>query len=126
MDQINRREGRDILDTPLDLRQSADDAVVTLTDQASELTGSARGTFVIVFSTDSKSWFFNSRRVVGARPDGNQRYTIRNLPAGDYFVAGADDVEAGEWYDRAVLHKLSATAARITLGEGAKREQDVK
>lgn len=34
--------GRDVLDAPLDLRQSVDDAVATFADAASELGGSVR------------------------------------------------------------------------------------
>lgn len=71
----------------------------------------------MVFSKDKNTWFFNSRPVVGIRPYGNERYTIRNLPAGNHFVVAADDIEAGEWYDPVMLQQLSATATRITIGE---------
>ena len=52
--------GRDVLDAPLDLRQSADDAVATFADTASELSGAVKDAqgnaaadhFVVVSSTD--------------------------------------------------------------------------
>ena len=106
--------GRDILDAPLDLRQGADDAVATFTDRASELSGSvkdAQGRRAPTrssspFTTDRSAWFFNSRRVAGVRPDREGRYTIRNLPPGDYRVVATADLEQGEWFDPAVLDRL--------------------
>jgi hypothetical protein len=125
--------GRDILDTALDLQQSADEIVMTLSDRASELAGGVidpqgkpqSDHFVIVFGADRTSWFFGSRRVVGIRPDANGRYTIRNLPAGDYFILAFDDVEQGEWFDPALLERLLPGATRITLGEYEKKQQDL-
>lgn len=126
-------DGRDVLDAPLDLRQSADAAIVTFSDRAGELTGAVRDAqgnpaheyFAIVFGVDPSSWFSNSRRVAGVRPDGNGRYAIRNLPPGDYFIVAVNDVEPGEWFDAALLQRLAAGAARITLGEYEHATHDV-
>ncbi|MEP6918618.1 MAG: carboxypeptidase regulatory-like domain-containing protein, partial [Acidobacteriota bacterium] len=115
--------GREILDTPLDLPDGADDAVVTFSDRATELRGrltdsgrpAASGHVVVVCSANPSSWFFNSRRIAAIAPDAEGRYTIRNLPAGDYFVAVSNDLEPGEWYDPAVLEQLVKGASRITL-----------
>ncbi len=125
--------GRDLLDGPLELRQSADDALVTFSNRANELGGrvtDAGGNpvtdrFVVVFGTDKTAWFFNSRRVAGIRPDSQGRYTISNLPPGEYFVGAFEDVEQGEWFDPAVLQRLIADAGRITLGEYEKKKQDI-
>jgi hypothetical protein len=125
---------REVLDTPLDLRESTDNAVVTFSDQASELAGvvtDAKGNpisdqYVIVFSTNKASWFFNSRRVAALRPGADGRYSIRNLPPGDYFCVVSDDVEQAEWFDPAILQKLSEGAARISLSENEKKQHDVK
>ena len=115
--------GRDLLDVSIDLQQSLDDAVVTLSDRASELSGTvtdAQDTptldpYVIVFSVDRGTWFSNSRRVVGVKPDREGRYAIRNLPPGEYRVALATDFEQGEWFDPAVLETLLATATPLTI-----------
>jgi len=42
------------------VRQSTDDAVVTLSDQATELTGASSGTFVMVFSKDKNARWWAS------------------------------------------------------------------
>jgi hypothetical protein len=126
--------GRDVLDAPLDLRESTDNAVVTFSDQASELAGvvtDAQGNplsdrYVIVFSSNKASWFFNSRRVAALRLGADGRYSIRNLPPGDYFCVVFDDIEQGEWFDPAILQKLSEGAARISLSENEKKQHDVK
>jgi protocatechuate 3,4-dioxygenase beta subunit len=124
--------GREILDTPLDLPDGGDDAVVTFSDRATELRGrlsgsggpAASGHFVVVFSASPSSWFFNSRRVAAIEPDAEGRYTFRNLPPGDYFVAVTDYLEPGEWYDPVVLEQLVNGASRITLAEAEKKTYD--
>jgi hypothetical protein len=125
--------GRDLLDTPLDLRHSADDAVVTFADDATELTGRvtdstgtpASGDVVIVFAVDRASWFFSSRRIAGIRPGADGRYAIRNLPRGEYYVVAFGDVEQGEWYDPSLLERLTGASERIALGESEKKVHDI-
>lgn len=124
--------GRDVLDAPLDLRQSVDDAVATFADQASEVSGTikdAQGNPVtdqvlVVFSADRSMWFFNSRRVAGVRADAQGRYAIRNLPPGDYRIIVSADMDQGEWFDPTVLEKLLPAAGSITLTGVEKKTQD--
>lgn len=126
--------GREVLDAELDLRQSANDAVVTFSDRATELSGRVTDSpgiptpehFVIVFAADRTSWFLNSRRIAGVQPDREGRYTIRNLPPGDYLVAATDDVEPNEWYDPSVLERLARSASRITIGEYEMKTYDIR
>lgn len=125
--------GRDILDAPLDLQSSADDAVATFTDRASELSGivtdaqhaPVAGALVVVFTTDRSAWFLNSRRVVGIRTDGDGRYTIRNLPSGAYHLALAPDLDLNEWYDPSVLQTLVPTALSLTISGPDKSTVDL-
>ena len=106
---------------------------MTFSDQANELTGKvvdserapATDCFVVVFGTDKQSWFFNSRRVVGVRPDGDGTYRIRNLPPGSYLVVASDDVEEGEWYVPSVLQRLAGSATSLTLGQYEKKALDI-
>ena len=107
--------GRDVLDAPLDLRQSADDAVATFADTASESERRRQGragergdrprrrrgqhrSRPRGFSTRAEWW--------ACAPDAQGRYSIRNLPPGEYRVAAALDLEQGEWFDPAVLERL--------------------
>ena len=125
--------GREILDSAIELREDRDDAVVTFSDRASELSGrvtDARGNawvdgYVVVFSTDPAKWFFNSRRVAGAHPNSEGRYLIRNLPPGDYLVIAYDDALPNEWFDTALLAQLAPRAARIHVGEYERKTYDM-
>jgi hypothetical protein len=125
--------GRDVLDAPLDLRQSVDDAVATFADTAGELSGTVRDAqgnaathpVIVVFSTDRTTWFFNSRRVAGVRPDAQGRYAIRNLPPGEYRIVAAADLEQGEWFDPTVLERLLPSAAAITISGVEKKTHDL-
>jgi uncharacterized protein (DUF2141 family) len=126
-------DGRELLDAPLDIRQNAEGAVAVFSDNPSQLTGRvadssghpAPSYFVIVFGADRTSWFLNSRRVTGARPDAQGLYTIRNLPAGEYFITATSDIDPGEWFDTRVLDKFSRGAGRITLADGERKTHNL-
>lgn len=116
-------EGRELLDAPLEFRRSTDAAVVTFSDRASLVSGVARDkegnavpdVHVVVFSADRRMWFHNSRRVTAAMTDASGRYSIRNLPPGNYFVVATSDLEPGEWFDPVVLERLAAAAMRTSI-----------
>jgi uncharacterized protein (DUF2141 family) len=126
-------DGREIFDAPIEVRQSSDNLVITLSDRASELTGAitdgqgqpATSQYLVAFATNRTSWFAGSRRVAGVLPDAQGRYTIRNLPAGDYFVAATDDIDHNQWFDADTLQHLATRAARITLGDYEKKTHNV-
>jgi hypothetical protein len=116
--------GRELLDSEVELTESVDDAVITFADRASELSGTARyasGTpvregHVVIFSTNPGTWFFNSRRVV-ALETSTGKYSVKNLPAGDYFVTVAQGLERNEWFNPEVLELLAKDAQKVTLAE---------
>lgn len=124
--------GRELLDAPLDLQRSASDVIVTFSDRATELTGTVRDAegnplpdrFVVVFGAEKATWFANSRRVAADRLGAEGRYTIRNLPPGDYLIAVSEDLEQNEWFDPAVLENLAGGALRIVLREYEHKQQD--
>jgi hypothetical protein len=126
--------GRDALDTPLELRQSVSDALLTFSDRPAELSGSlqdpagrpAPDYYVIVFSSDRTHWTPQSRRVRAMRPSAEGRFTVRNLPAGDYLIAAVTNIEDGEWGDPGVLQQLSTVSMKLTLAEGEKKSQDIQ
>jgi len=114
--------GRDVLDAPIELRQSVDDAVATFSDRASELSGVveasagvATDAWVIAAPTNRAAWFFNSRRLAAVHPDRDGRYTIRNLPPGDYRVLVTRDIDEGEWFDPSVLERLLPSGTAVTI-----------
>jgi hypothetical protein len=116
-------DGRDTLDGPLTLNASTTGATVTFADTASELRGRvafatgepAANCTVVVFPVERSSWFFNSRRIAAVPLDGQGRYAIRNLPAGDYLIVARPDLDQFEWFNPATLEQLAGSAAKLTI-----------
>ena len=128
-------EGRNVIDTPLDLGGGRTIAGITLvvTDQITELTGRVtddRGAAltdytVIAFPTDEALWGPRSRHVTASRPDQNATYRMRGLPPGDYLLSVVEVVEEGEWFDPRFLDALRGRAARVSLDPGDHRSLDL-
>jgi len=128
--------GRDITDTPVELRsgQKLTNVVVTFTDKLSQLTGTitnAQGTpiteyTVLAFPTDTSLWRAQSRYIMTARPDQTGKYTIRGLPPGNYYVAAVDPAEQGEWFEPAYLEQQRPGASHVTLAEGDAKTVDFR
>ena len=128
--------GRDIADTPIEIKPGADvtGVVVTFTDRPSELSGTvfdAAGRVtphfpIIVFATDRAYWTPGSRRVQQARPSSNGKFTVTGLPAGEYFVCAVTAVDRTEVYDPAFLEQLVPVSFKITIADGEKKTQDLK
>jgi uncharacterized protein (DUF2141 family) len=115
--------GRDLLDAPIELRQSTDDAVVTLSDRASDITGivtdqqgtALPGQTVILFASDKRFWFFHSRRIAAGHTNAQGHYRIRNLPPGEYYAVATGDVDEGEWFDPVVVEQIARGATPIRV-----------
>jgi hypothetical protein len=128
--------GQDTTDFAVDIRpsQNATGAAITFTDRQTELTGSVvdernepvSAYTIVVFAADSRYWTGQSRRIQATRPGTDGRFTLRNLPPGDYRLATVFDPEPGSWYDPAYLQQLEASATRLTLSAGEKKAQDVR
>ena len=128
--------GQDVADLPLDFTAERDvmDAVITMTDQVSELSGTivdATGKLapdytVMVASTDSKYWIPGSRRIVMSRPSPDGRYTFRSLPPGEYVLVLLSDFEQGTQYDPEFLKSLATGAIRVSISDGGKVAQDLR
>jgi hypothetical protein len=129
--------GRDVLDDPLEVTAQTPPmtgAVVTFSDRHAELTGSlqtasgqpATEFFVIVFPTERAWWRPGARRVRATRPASDGRYSVIDLPAGDYFIAALTDVEPDEWRNPAFLAQLVGASIRITVRDGARTTQDIR
>jgi len=129
-------DGRDVTDTPIDIRsgQKISNVVLTFTDKVNEIDGSvtdAQGNAVteytiLAFSTNSAAWRPQSRQIATTRPDQTGMFKIRNLPAGEYYIVTVDPSEQGEWFEPAYLDQHRAGAARVTLGEGDIKTQDFR
>lgn len=129
-------EGRDITDTPIELRngQAVKGVTMTFTEAVSEINGTlttAQGTAVteltvIAFSTETAFWRPQSRHIATARPDQTGRFRILGLPAGNYYLAAVDPAQQGEWYEPSYLDEHRLNAAQVALGEGEVKRQDFR
>ncbi len=129
-------DGREVTDTPIDLRsgQKVANVSVTFTDKLGEVNGTVtdqQGTpstdyTVLVFPTDPSLWRPQSRHIMTARPDQTGKFRIRGLPAAEYYVVTVDPVEQGEWFEPAFLDQHRPAALRVTLGDGEVKMQDLK
>ena len=128
--------GRDIIDTPIELRSGQSLAGVTLvfTDRLTEVSGSItddRGTPIteytmLAFPQDERLWNPQSRHIMTARPDQTGKFRIRGLPPAEYFLVTVDPGEQGEWFEPSFLDQHRAGASRLTIAEGDVKTQDFK
>ncbi len=126
--------GRDTLDSPVDLREGTDSAVITFTDRTTELAGTIQDAggqpapeyHVVVFARDKAFWTAQSRRIRTVRPAADGKYVMPNLPPGEYLMTAVTDMEPGEWFDPAFLEMLSRSAIALTIGDGEKKTQDLR
>ena len=119
--------GIDITDAGFDFEAGAsvNDAVVTLTDRVSQLTGSvrtARGEpeadyVLVVFPEDARLWASHSRYVAVARPDQNGTFDVKGLPAARYMAAAVPAVDPT--IDQATwFAQLRSKAQSFVLADG--------
>lgn len=120
-------EGKDIIDSGHEFRAREQVAgiEVTITRRGTLLRGSAlddsnapiADCTVVVFSTDERRWTRQTRYVQTVRPNETGQFTLRGLPADEYFVVAFDYVEPGEDTDPAHLERWKHGAARVTLSD---------
>jgi len=129
-------EGREIIDTPIEVRGGEEmngvqvvvsNRVTTVSGQLTDEKGAAitEGT-VIVFADDASKWSDDSRWVKTGRPDQEGRYQIRGLPPGDYLAVALNYVEDGIWNDPEYLDSIRRYAQKLTLNEGDSQTRALK
>jgi hypothetical protein len=131
-----RAAGQDVSTLPFTVAGgNVENIAVTFTDAPVELGGrlqdasgrAAIDYFIVVFSTDERTWFNQSRAVVQVRPASDGSFNVRGLPAGEYWMAALTDLEQrDDWVDPAVLRQLVPAAVKVTLADGEKKTQDVR
>lgn len=131
-------EGRDISETPLDLRTTdVNNVVITFTDRPTKLAGrvlTSDGTpdadaIVIALPADQRAWSddgVNPRRVRSTHVARNGSYTITALPSGDYSLVAIHEDTTPEWQDPRVLDGLARSGSNVRLAEGDTRMLDLK
>jgi hypothetical protein len=127
---------RDLLDRLIEVRPGSPsvDVVLSMSDRHTELSGTLRTStgqpqadvFVIAFSTDRSMWGLSARRIRAVRPGADGRFSIADLPPGDYLLGVVTDVEPEDWQNPALLEQMIPTSVKVTLGEGEKKVQDLQ
>jgi hypothetical protein len=129
-------DGRDITDTPIDIKGSGDvDGLqVVITNRVTEVSGAVsdakghpvREYAVVVFADEAARWKWPSRFLATARPDQQGRFKIANLPPGRYLAVALDYLEEGQSEDPDYLETLRASATRFALADGETKTLDLK
>jgi hypothetical protein len=52
-------------------------------------------------------------------------YTMRGIPAGEYFLAAIPDEDAADWQDPKLLDIIARTATRVSIVDDGKKAQDL-
>ena len=129
-------DGRDIADTPIEMKsgETLTDVQVVVSNRVTTVSGQllddkgvplVDGT-VIVFADDAARWSEDSRWVRAVRPDQQGRYQIQGLPPGEYLAVAVDYVEDGVWNDAEYLDSIRRHGQRLTLGEAESRSLSLK
>ncbi len=134
--KVVMRDGRDITETPIEMKSGEElsgvqivvsDRVTTVTGQLVDDKGVplADGT-IVVFASASDKWAEDSRFVRSARPDQEGKYQIRGLAPGDYLAVAIDYVQDGMWNDPDYLESVRRYGQKLTLKEGDSRAISLK
>jgi 5-hydroxyisourate hydrolase-like protein (transthyretin family) len=127
--------GRDVLDVMLDV--PIDDAVgglaITMTRATQSVTGvvqdasgrPAPGLTVVLFPSDRALWSVG-RRLRSARSGQDGRYTIANIPSGEYRLAALTDLNPAESSNPAFLEQLVPGSIPIAVKAGDRKVQDLR
>jgi hypothetical protein len=81
---------------------------------------------VVVFPTNQTLWLPDSRRIRSATPATDGKFTVANLPAGEYAIAAAEDIDAIDLADASFLKSLLSSAFKVTLADGERKRQDLR
>lgn len=127
-------DGRDLLDTMIEVSGDIANVVLTFSDQRASLSGRlitnagppAAPYFILVFPTDRSLWMPLARRIMTTRADTTGAWILRDVPPGDYLVAALTDLAPDELWDPAFLEQLLPNSAKVTVNDGENKTQDLR
>ena len=122
-------DGTDMTDRILDLRGSAHDVRVVLTDRVTQLDGTvasgsrpASEVDVVLFPDEPVLWAFPARHVRTLKTGADGRFSVRGLPPHESYLAVAVDyLDDGETQDPEFLEGLREQATRFSVDYGESR-----
>jgi hypothetical protein len=117
--------GTDIVDREIDVveKQHLRDVRITISDASSTVTGTVHNARrlpvanagVVVFSSVPLFWTRTGRRVKIAYTDGEGRFSLAGLPAGDYVAVASMWIDEGDLGRRDRLRALQPEGVRFRL-----------
>ncbi|MCR4376009.1 MAG: carboxypeptidase regulatory-like domain-containing protein [Acidobacteria bacterium] len=129
-------DGRDALDYWVEVKPGENVANVSVGfgDTSTDLKGRLQSAFgqptadytVIIFPADPRYWVPLARRMRSTRPSTDGAFAFNGLPAGEYRLAAVTDVDAGAWYDPALLQELLPASVSVRLIDGQPVVQDLR
>lgn len=131
-----RIDSKEVIDSGIELAVGRDltGVEIVLTNRMQVVSGlvtNAKGEIaqdvtVLIFSQNAEQRTTGRFSGTG-RLDQNGRYTVRNLPAGDYFAVALDYIDPNRrGSDPNYFEELSQAATRFSLREGETRALDLK
>ncbi len=129
-------KGRDVMDFTLDVAPGDEisGGVLTFSDASQQISGTlqdqsgrpAPDYTIVVFSADKRFWVPQARRIRTTRPGTDGKFTVTNLPVGEYRLAAVVDIATGEANDPAFLEQLMQASVPFTLADGDRKVQDLR
>jgi hypothetical protein len=130
-------DGRDLLDDPIIVDAASPDLsglVLTFSDRHSGLSGRletdegqpATEYAIVVMAANRQYWRPGARRIRSARPATDGRFSLADLPAGDYLLSALTDLESSDLDDPAFLDQLAPHAITVTIRDGETTTQNLR
>jgi hypothetical protein len=124
--------GVDVVDTGLHVDRDIKDIVLRFALSGTMVSGQMTTAgnlgplcYAVAFSKNPAYWTFGSRRVAAALPDSLGRFELRNLPAGDYWLAAYNGAEPPSWTDAGFLGSIPRQSS-LVVNYGAKLSHDLQ
>jgi len=129
-------DGRDIAETPIELKSAEEmtDVQIVVSNRVTKLSGQliddkgaplVDGT-VIVFADEAAKWSDDTRGVRAVRPDQQGQYQIQGCRRATISLSAVDYVEEGTWNDPEYLESLRRHGQRLTLAEAESKSLSLK
>lgn len=130
-----RWNGEDITDRVFDFRdQQLEGVEIVWSDRWGTLSGTVRDVAgapvrnapLVLFPVDDALRIPNSRYIRDMRTDGEGRFGVSWLLAGDYYLASPRTMQSGQWNDAAFLQSLAGGAIRVSVAEDDEQVVDLR